>query len=889
MIKLDLIFNDTKFGKYSLTGNNYYSYFKYFNLFQFLYLDELTDPSLLAENGIDVDDLIEEYEIIENKIFDEMLNFIEDEFNVNFAIDIKKTTCKSDLYYNGKKCMKDNFLLIVYKINSNFNLINEFYIDQPNRTLMQTIFFSMSIISNNYDYLKWKINQILIYKIIRLFFFLFISSMCFVFFYFIVVKIFFEVKFDLLNQILYKIKGGSLFELKNISSIKKSKEEIKIESNNKEMTQIKNLFDYLIKSLLLKIKFEQNEYNSNNEASNFSESEKRVENQNIKIKDITNRNGIINKNDIDTLNEYKDLIDNINNNEIHIMFAFILSFDHFKKGYYKLSEHEFKDLINDINKYQNTMLNNNENNESKLKDTISRCSKISYLNEYSLTNELNEMTLPIIKIKLLAQKIYYLYAFCIFTQEKIKSKNDKKYQKEKNIKRYEEAIKYFTECKNISISLGIDIIRQIFSLIMISKCFNELENYKDSMININEALLLFSDLQNTFKDKPYFNPKIMIFVENYIFQSIMLSMAQTTFNFNKYPQSCWILMKMIETSLFVFNNIHFKVYSLLKNCINQIDIIYKLPLRQTDKYKNKINKMFIRINLKLYNNESYCNNNSINNITMNNMISIPSKTNTQIYKLNSSTDYLSNIYTSKKFYKTKDIISRKFSFSVNSLNNYIKNQYKNITLCISEKLLQDINGRELKYFLINCYKKFFMNNTEDNKFNFIQFSSNGKKTISIKTKTLEDFLQKLEFNKLAFKVHDTYTNNNIQIQFMEFSNLLMDIIKSNKQENFEDKCDNIIIIFINTADIRFNSEKECVETINELNHNNYSIIIFTYDIEIEKEKIKGIYSFLYGLNDAHFFQVKNYQQIKQIFMNFSLKIFQEKFINYNYEITEFML
>ena len=108
---------------------------------------------------------------------------------------------------------------------------------------------------------------------------------------------------------------------------------------------------------------------------------------------------------------------------------------------------------------------------------------------------------------------------------------------------------------------------------MISKCFIELNNYKESMININEALLLFSDLQKSFKDKPYFNPKIMMFTENYIFQSIMLTLAQTTYNFNKYPQSCWILMKMIETSPFIFNMIHLQSCFLLCNCLSQIEAL----------------------------------------------------------------------------------------------------------------------------------------------------------------------------------------------------------------------------------------------------------------------------------------------------------------------------
>ena len=411
------------------------------------------------------------------------------------------------------------------------------------------------------------------------------------------------------------------------------------------------------------------------------------------------------------------------------------------------------------------------------------------------------------------------------------------------------------------------------------------------MININEALLLYSDLQKSFKDKPYFYPKVMIFTENYIFQSIMLTMAQATYNFNKYPQSCWILMKMIETSPFVFNMIHFQASFLLCKCLNQIDSSNNLPFRQIDKYKKKINKMFNRINVRLlYTKEKITNKDFSGYSYTNNKVSIPSLTNTQVTTMNVSLDNLGNNTNNlKRLTRNKEMITNKFSLSISSLNNYTRNHFKNITLCVSEKLLVEINGEELKDVIIKFLKKCFSNGIEEDKFGFIQFSYNGKKTISIKSDNLSMFLQKLEGNKMAFKLNDTYIKNYNQIQFMEFSNLFLSIIKADKQSNYEDRVDNIIIIFINTSDIRFNGQKECVDTINELNINNYSVIIFTYDTEIENEKIDGIYSFVYGLNDGHFFQVKNYQQIKQVFMNFCVKDSQESFNNYNYEITDFML
>jgi hypothetical protein len=408
------------------------------------------------------------------------------------------------------------------------------------------------------------------------------------------------------------------------------------------------------------------------------------------------------------------------------------------------------------------------------------------------------------------------------------------------------------------------------------------------MININEALLLYSDLQKAFKDKPYFNPKMMMFTENYIFQSIMLTMAQTTYTFNKYPQTCWILMKMIETSPFIFNMIHFQTCFLLNNCLTQIESMNNLPFRQTDKYKKKISKMFARINVRLVNKEKNLNKDSRSNNNTNNMVSIPSATNTQVNNISISYENM-NQSNLKKMNRNKEMYTNKYSISVSSLNHFSRNRYKNITLCISEKLLQEINGDELKDVIIKFFKKCFYNGIEEDKFGFIQFSCNGKKTISIKSDSIETFLQKLELNKLAFKINDSLTQNNNEIQFMEFSNLFLSIIKSHKQLNYEDRGDNIIIIFINTSDIRFNGQKECVDTINELNNNNYSVILFTYDNEIEPEKIEGIYSFVYGLNDGHFFKAKNYQQIKQVFMNFCVKDSQEKFNNYNYDITDYML
>ena len=706
------VFNDPRFKKY------YYNYenkeeIKYFYFFQFLYLDLFKEPYLLKDNNITLDDLFKEYEIIKKTTLEELdynLYILQaDHFTLNF----EKTTCKSDIYYNNKTCFKDNFLIIIYPFLNEHNVLDGNYIENPEVISDFGLFYSMTILDNNFNYFKWKLNKIILIIMIKLFAFFLISSICLYFLYFSFIQIFLKIEYNPVNQIINIIKKSSFFQIKDKNEIFQKKQEIIINANNKEIYEIKNFLNYLLKIMMLKIHLKENDKITNNNS--------------------TNSNTICKIDKIDMLNQFIDIIKDIDNKEANIILLFKIAHIYFKKGMFKSSENICNNLIKEINLYQKTMSNKKDIIDSNLKDKLSRCSKISYLNEYSLTNELSQNILKIIKIKFLFQKIYYLYGLNLFNHQKIKTNSNKKYNKENSKKRYEEAIKYFIESKSISKVLGTNIISQIFSLIMISRCYLELKNYKEAMININEALFLFSDLQKAFKDKHYFNTKIMMFTENYIFQIIILTMSQTTFSFKKYPQSCWILMKMLETSPFAFNNIHFQACSLLYNSLTKIENYYNLPFRQIDKYKKRINKMYSRISIRLFNNIV-----NMNKGSSSNTINIDKEKYT-----NNLTLSISSLY---------------------HLSNYI---HKNISLCISEKIIKILNGDELKSIIIKYFKKCFSNG--ENEFCFIQFSHNGKKTVNIKSDSLEFFLQKLEMNKIAFQTKDIFNKNNNEIKFMEFS------------------------------------------------------------------------------------------------------------------------
>ena len=152
------IFIDPKYKDYSLTSGSQLSKYK---LFHFLYFDLFKESSLLKKYNISVDDILKEFDVIKNKLIVEIENFQNTEKEY-FALDIEKTTCQSNIYYSGKKCLKDSVLLVIFPLVSDYNLINEHFVDDPDLILNQTFFYSMSIISNNYEYMKWKISQIMI-------------------------------------------------------------------------------------------------------------------------------------------------------------------------------------------------------------------------------------------------------------------------------------------------------------------------------------------------------------------------------------------------------------------------------------------------------------------------------------------------------------------------------------------------------------------------------------------------------------------------------------------------------------------------------------------------------------------------------------------------------
>lgn len=229
----------------------------------------------------------------------------------------------------------------------------------------------------------------------------------------------------------------------------------------------------------------------------------------------------------------------------------------------------------------------------------------------------------------------------------------------------------------------------------------------------------------------------------------------------------------------------------------------------------------------------------------------------------------------------KEMATSKISSTYRNPNRKLN---KIITLCLSEKILEKINGEELKDVLIKYFQKYFIMN-ENDKFSFIQFANNGKKSVSIQLESLNNFLLKIQKNKIAFTLTELFKVKDKSI-FMELYSILDSIIKNYPQI---EETDNIILIFMNSVDIRFSTVEDCLNIVENLYKKNTSVYFFSFEEDIKEKKINNIQSFLNGLIEGYFFQINNYQQIKEIFINISSGKYYTNFLGYDYEMFEHIL
>jgi len=854
------VYADSKFGHFSINEN--YINQSFFSMFHFLYLDIFANESCYTHESFSMNEIFEEYDKINSEIENRTknINVLNYKFPLIDYFEIEKTGCSKNIYNDNVTLSKDKYLVIIKPLTCKFGLLDQNFFEIQETVVDFPVLYTFAIVSTNPKGTENLIKSIIQIKLLRLFFFFFFATILLLILAIMILRIFTQNKFVSINKLIDLSENiedfclNSNLKMENINEVVDS-----LEQNSKEALILKNIFKNMFQTLLLKKIIE----------------EKKIINLDEKIDDNKNC----------TIENLYEMIDNMSNTETKNVCKWIISHYYYKNGFYKLAEEELKSILVDISNKESDLYSKNDIYDSQLKDKIGRFNKMAFLNEFTPL-KINEILLPVIKIKLIKQKVKYLYGLTKFSQGMInnninnnnnlknKTINNKNKnminEKNNNFEKFYEAIDCFNECKDISKLLGMNPIKQIYSHIMIAQCYIKMKIYKEAMMNLHEALILYLEMQKTFKDEDssFFCPRVMIYVESLIFETIMFNIVQAVKISGKDNACGWLILKIFETSPFIFPSIHSECSNMIQSCLRYPD--------KNNRFKERFKKIFNKISARLMTRKPKNKNSSNSN---------DNKTN-----VNSSSNYESTNPTSSLKGITSQIrsSSRSIDFTIKGISSFVthkrENYYKNksILLCLSEKIIPKLNGMEIKDVLIKFYQKSFFNNDTD-KFGFIQFSNNGKKTITIKPQRLDGFLIKLESNKNAFQFSENY-NYKKDEYFTEFYNLLDSIIKQQTT-----KCDYIIIMFINAEDIRFTSIKECVDIVNALNDNNYTVILLSNDKEISKEKIISINSFIYGLYDGHFIQVNNYQKIQQILIYFSTNNKKDKFSNYDFECLENIL
>ena len=338
-------------------------------------------------------------------------------------------------------------------------------------------------------------------------------------------------------------------------------------------------------------------------------------NTSLIIKDIIKNDNNLRINNLD-LNL---LIEKIKDKNIKGICNSLFGILHFNNNLFNLSENEFQLTINFIKEIEKQLRIEGKYEDNKIKDEIKRSSNVLYLNEFSKFNNIDEYMQDIIYLNIYKQRFIYFYAMTKYKLansinkenndyvSRINKSNNKRDKQKRDDYLYE-AIKYFNECKKINELFGINQIKIIYSLIMSSKCYLNLKDYKNSIIKINEALNLYFDFSKTFNDyhSIKYNPKVMLFVETNIFHHILFTISNICSVFNKTSANNWIILKIFETSPFIISNVHYiSGYNLInflqknKTNMNRYDKNFLQNKILMNKYDG-LQKYYIKISSRLF-------------------------------------------------------------------------------------------------------------------------------------------------------------------------------------------------------------------------------------------------------------------------------------------------
>lgn len=587
---------------------------------------------------------------------------------------------------------------------------------------------------------------------------------------------------------------------------------------------------------------------------------------------------------------FLDFLDELDERDYYRQCLTIIAYSKYQEQKFEESINFLKDLIISTNEDEKVVLLKNDQLETKM-NSLTTLLKKNYINDFTDNDFSNfpSNTQKFLKLRMLKQRIYYfsgLNCYMEYKSHKILFKKDI----------LVEGIRYLKESLNINQQLGINPIKTILTLILISKCYYHIEDYNQSLISAKDALVKFTEFNQMLFEKNLNNEldsRIIFILTNIFNEQIFSQSALICHKLGKKQISANIYNQLLSKCFFISRDFH-------------IDIFYKLNLYL---FESSNKEMGIAVNESMNsNNDTFMitdrevngkNNQNLNNLTKfnKNMMliqSINKITNKKGKESKFYSDLRKSIFpngdspflkeinkdeeknneafeTIKKIEENKiknlnvDSSFEKARFFFYKSCNRKSNISKHLYILVSDNLIYGLKSNfELRETMLKSVKKYMNVSDIIGYSGFLNKEITSFIPLNARDFNIREFVRYKNFFGIGKDFKFTNFNKNEGSIFYPLTFAI------EKMSEFDDSLDQYIFYFGLSSEIRFDIEEHARQLIKLGLHHKTTIYFFVFDDDINKKKLEKISIYLSNFIEAYLVIVRNFKIIEEAFQNVSI-------------------
>ena len=571
-------------------------------------------------------------------------------------------------------------------------------------------------------------------------------------------------------------------------------------------------------------------------------------------------------------NRFLSFLDDLEERDYYRQCLNIIAYSKYKEQKYDEALVNLKDLLESAKNDEKELLLKCDKFENKI-IKLPLIFKMPYVNDFTDNKfylfPIN--TQKILKIRILKQKILYFAGLLCFLEYK-----NHKVQSKKEL--LVEGLIYLKESLQINQTLGTNHLKNIFTLILISKLYYKLEDYNNALINIKDALVKFIELNNYFFDKKLeevFDSRIIFIIVNIVFEQIFSLNASICNKIGKKQLSALIYNNLLSKCFFISRDVHIDIFHKLNIFLfeptNRDIGIHEETESSHDASKSE-KKGTYKLIAKKKDSEFYK--------KLRKSIILDNENKDSFYK---NIDQIKNFNSMSK--ETKLGVESKFEkarYMFYKSCNRKSSISKFLFILVSETLLnQFISNFEMKEVILKSIKKYL--NLSD----LIAYASFDQEILNYISGSSRDFNYKqFEKNKNFFACSEGYNNAKEKKSIFETLQFAYEkMIGTGGNDQY-------IFIFCLSNEFKFDSEEEARQLIKMGLHYKTTIYLFVFDYEVKKKRVDKLLVYLSNFVEAYLVIVKNFKIIEEAFQNISIlgdQSNKRNILSYTYENHNYIL